>query len=133
MRRGEGIAVCSRREAYALTLLVFFLLAGSTVQYCQHYRASPAPVEPSVPVSAPNPAGQAPAEPSPAANARKVDLNTAGAAELEALPGIGPVLAGRIIVYRSTHGHFGSVRELLNITGIGEKRYAALRDLVCVE
>jgi competence protein ComEA len=61
---------------------------------------------------------------SPAAGA--VDINTAGAVELEALPGIGPVLAGRIVAYREAHGPFGSLRELLRVSGIGEKKLAGL-------
>lgn len=61
-----------------------------------------------------------------------VDINTAGAEELEALPGIGPVLAGRIIEYRERHGPFGSLRDLLKVSGIGEKKLAELEDLaVC--
>ena len=64
-----------------------------------------------------------------------IRLNSATARELEALPGIGPVLAGRIVQYREQlqreRGHgFESVDELLNVSGIGPKRLAAVRDLV---
>ena len=48
-----------------------------------------------------------------------VDLNTAGAEELDTLPGIGPVLAERIIQYREEHGPFASVEELDEVKGIG--------------
>ncbi len=62
----------------------------------------------------------------------RVDINTARASELEALPGIGPVLAGRIIAWREAHGMFASLRELLQVRGIGEKKLAALDGLaVC--
>lgn len=61
-----------------------------------------------------------------------LDLNTATAAGLEALPGIGPVIAGRILDYRQRHGRFRSVGELRQVSGIGPKRYAALRELVVV-
>jgi competence ComEA-like helix-hairpin-helix protein len=61
-----------------------------------------------------------------------LDLNTATAAGLEALPGIGPVLAGRILDYRERHGRFRSVAELRRVSGIGPKRYAALCELVVV-
>ncbi|MBO1750715.1 ComEA family DNA-binding protein [Actinotalea sp. BY-33] len=60
-----------------------------------------------------------------------VDLNTAGAAELEELPGIGPVLAQRIVDHRS-RGPFTSVEELQEVTGIGPALLAGLRDLVRV-
>ena len=59
-----------------------------------------------------------------------VDLNRARRYELEALPGIGPVLAGRILDYRERHGGFDDVGDLRNVTGIGPKRYAGLKELV---
>lgn len=62
----------------------------------------------------------------------KVDLNRADAARLDALPGIGPVLAARIVAYREQHGGFRSVRDLRRVQGIGEKLYQSLADLVAV-
>lgn len=59
-----------------------------------------------------------------------VNINTADAVELAALPGIGPVYAGRIIAYREAHGPFRTVEDLLAIRGIGKKRLASLRALV---
>jgi competence protein ComEA len=64
-----------------------------------------------------------------------LSLNRATAEQLDALPGIGPVYAARIIAYRKQlqreRGHgFESVDELLNVPGIGPKRLAAVRDLV---
>jgi len=61
-----------------------------------------------------------------------VDLNQATPRQLDGLPGIGPVLAGRIIEYRQRKGGFRSVSELRGVSGIGEKRYSALKDLVAV-
>ena len=61
-----------------------------------------------------------------------VDINQATQRQLDVLPGIGPVLAGRIIEYRQRHGGFHSVSELRTVSGIGPKRYASLKDLVVV-
>ncbi|OGK11512.1 MAG: hypothetical protein A2Y63_03655 [Candidatus Riflebacteria bacterium RBG_13_59_9] len=62
-----------------------------------------------------------------------LDLNAAGTSELEALPGIGPVLAQRIVDLRDKLGRFSSVEDLLQVKGIGDKKLAAIRDLVVVE
>jgi competence protein ComEA len=61
-----------------------------------------------------------------------VDLNSAGMAELETLPGVGPATARKILEERSRRGGFGSVRDLLRVPGIGERRFAELRDRVRV-
>ena len=60
----------------------------------------------------------------------RVDLNRADAAALEALPGVGPVLAERIISYRDAHGPFTQPDDLLGVSGIGERTYEALAELV---
>ena len=62
-----------------------------------------------------------------------LDLNTATAEELAGLPGIGKELAGRIVAYREANGAFGTVEELLEVSGIGEKKLAALEGCVSVE
>lgn len=61
-----------------------------------------------------------------------IDLNNADQAELETLPRIGPSIAQRIIEWRKTNGRFGSVDDLLAVSGIGEKLLAGIRDLVRV-
>ncbi|MFJ7179616.1 helix-hairpin-helix domain-containing protein [Streptomyces massasporeus] len=62
--------------------------------------------------------------------AAPVPLNTATADQLDTLPGVGPVLAQHIIDYRTQHGGFRSVDELREVNGIGDRRFADLRDLV---
>ncbi len=64
--------------------------------------------------------------------ARQVDVNTAGAAELERLPEIGPALAQRIVAHRARHGRFGRPEELLQVSGIGPHTMAALAGYVTV-
>jgi len=62
----------------------------------------------------------------------KVDINHADAATLETLPGIGPATAQKIIDEREANGPYASVEDLMRVSGIGEKRVAALADLVVV-
>jgi competence protein ComEA len=62
----------------------------------------------------------------------RVNLNSATASELEGLPGVGPVLAGRIVDWRTEHGRFASVDELAEVSGIGEKMFAQLQPKVTV-
>lgn len=62
--------------------------------------------------------------------AAPVPLNTATVDQLDALPGVGPVLAQHIVDYRAQHGGFRSVDELREVNGIGERRFADLRNLV---
>jgi competence protein ComEA len=61
-----------------------------------------------------------------------VNLNSATQPELEALPGIGPTLAEAIIAERERRGGFRSVNELRDVRGIGEKRFADLKDKVTI-
>ncbi len=62
--------------------------------------------------------------------AASVDVNTAGSEQLQALPGVGPVLAQHILDWRNQHGQFTSVAQLQDVSGIGPAKYAAIKDLV---
>jgi competence protein ComEA len=59
-----------------------------------------------------------------------IDINSAGQAELETLPGIGPSLASRIIEYRIANGPFGSIDAIMDVSGIGPSKFAAIKGLV---
>ncbi len=61
-----------------------------------------------------------------------VDLNTATLEQLDALPGVGPVLAQRILDWRSSHGRFASIDQLRQVSGIGAAKYADIRALVTI-
>jgi competence protein ComEA len=81
--------------------------------------APPTPVAGTPPSGAVEPAGP-------------VDLNSATADQLDALPGIGPSIAAAIVEHRERNGPFGAVDELLDVPGIGDAKLAQLRDLVTV-
>ncbi|MFP7833055.1 ComEA family DNA-binding protein [Marisediminicola sp. LYQ134] len=61
-----------------------------------------------------------------------VNLNTADAAALDTLPGVGPATAASILEWRETNGRFESVEDLLSVSGIGEKTFADLEPLVTI-
>ncbi|WP_243710756.1 ComEA family DNA-binding protein [Actinomadura sp. KC216] len=67
-----------------------------------------------------------------AAPAAPLDLNTATAEQLDDLPGVGPVLAQRIVDYRTRHGAFRSIEQLRDVSGIGARRFADLKPMVRV-
>lgn len=62
----------------------------------------------------------------------KININIAGASELDKLPGVGPALAGRIIQYRTEHGPFAQPEDLQNVSGIGAKTYEKMASQVTV-
>lgn len=59
-----------------------------------------------------------------------ISLNQSSASQLENLPGVGPALAGRIVDWREANGGYKTKEDLLNVSGIGEKMFAAVKDLV---
>jgi competence protein ComEA len=66
------------------------------------------------------------------AQAFPININTAGLAELDLLPGIGPAKAQAIISYREEHGPFQTIEEIQNVPGIGPATFDALKDLITV-
>jgi competence protein ComEA len=85
-------------------------------------------------VLAPCAAAQDPERTSPAKAtvSTPVNLNTATAAQLEALPGIGARTAALIVDYRQKNGGFKKIEELMNIRGVGEKSFLKLKPLITV-
>lgn len=65
--------------------------------------------------------------------AEKININTASAEDLDFLPGIGAVLAERIVDYREEHGGFRSLEEIKEVSGIGDATYEEIRDLITLE
>jgi len=62
----------------------------------------------------------------------KVNINTADQATLETLPRVGPALAQRIIAWRDDNGRFAAIDDLRSVTGIGDKTFEGLRELITV-
>jgi len=73
------------------------------------------------------------AEVSDSADAGLININTADAQTLQLLPGIGPAIAERIIAHRETYGAFRIIEEITDVSGIGEARFADIRDQITVE
>lgn len=67
------------------------------------------------------------------AHISSVDINRATAKDFEKLPGVGPELARRIVAYRSKHGPFHRVEDLLAIRGIGPKKWRALKPYLRID
>ena len=87
-----------------------------------------------LPVLPPEPAeNAAPSQEAASVSSGLININTATAAQLDTLPGIGPVLAQRIIDYRQANGPFTSLSQLMLVEGIGEKRLADILPLITIE
>lgn len=66
-------------------------------------------------------------------SSRLVNLNTASAQELDTLPGIGPSTAQKIVDYRNANGPFSTIEGVMEVSGIGEAKFAQMKDLITVE
>ncbi|HET8722526.1 MAG TPA: helix-hairpin-helix domain-containing protein [Nitrospira sp.] len=126
----------------ALTMTVIFWI-GWTVPAAEHMKTEPAqrPLEAEDPsaqsvtvrqtppmLQPPRPANELPPPRIPAT----LDVNRATQQDFERLPGIGPVLARRIVEYRVTRGTFEDVEQLRRVKGIGKKTFERIRRLVAV-
>ena len=120
--------------------LYFGRTTGGTVLYQRPAAASSvaaeapeAPEEPEAPEAPEEPSAPEETETAPESMASRVNLNTADAAALESLPGIGPALAQRIIDYRLANGPFQTTAEIQDVRGIGAGIYAKIKDSITVE
>ena len=120
--------------------LYFGRTTGGTVLYQRPAAASSVAAEapealeePEAPEAPEEPAAPEEAETAPEGMASRVNLNTADAAALESLPGIGQALAQRIIDYRMANGPFQTTAEIQDVRGIGAGIYAKIKDSITVE
>ena len=117
----RGIAVKAEKILLGLTALFLLLLLALFFRDRAALRSSPVTVE-----------TETGAAWAPAPRPAPLDLNTASPEELAELPGIGEVLAGRIVAYREEHGPFAKAEDLLEVSGIGEAKLAGLEGRVTV-
>lgn len=102
---------------------------GTQIVVLTKEQAAAAVAAPGAGAGAPTGAGT----PAAGSGGTALNLNTATAEQLDSLPGVGPVLAARIVAWRTDHGPFASVDELDAVSGIGTKMLATLRPLVVVQ
>ncbi|HSB81217.1 MAG TPA: helix-hairpin-helix domain-containing protein [Candidatus Methylomirabilis sp.] len=135
--RWTRAATLGDAQMLAVALLLVALTTGTLLpRLGREGRAFPIPppIQPGGPEEL-RPPSEVPAaigsrsNPSPAL---ALDLNRADAQALQALPGVGPVLAERIVAYRRTHGLFRTREDLLQVPGIGSQRWERIRGLVRV-
>lgn len=125
-----------KKPRLSILVAVTLLFAVFTLGFFLGRNGSHGSVELSVPAAMqtlpPQTTCPEPTAPETVAVTFPIDINRADAEQLTALPGIGEVLAGRIVAYREENGSFLSTQELQNVEGIGEKRLNAILDLITV-
>lgn len=122
-----GAAVCAVIIGYNA-----FYVPDATVAWASSAPSSAVAAEAvDAPQSSSVPVQPAPSAPGQEAQGGKIDINTATAGQLSAgLPGIGETLARRIVEYREQNGPFRSAEGLMDVPGIGEKTFEAIRGLI---
>jgi competence protein ComEA len=101
-----------RRLMFAFVIFVATLISGPSTSWAQAAKSGSAKAR--------------------ATAANPVNLNSASAAQLQTLPGVGASAAQRIVEYRQKNGNFKKIEELMNVKGIGEKSFLKLKPLITV-
>lgn len=132
-RVGDAIAAAGGFTADADTVVVN---RAEPVSDGMHVHVPPlgaAPTPPPLTGAAPTPGQAGSGGSGRTASAGLININTASAEELDQLPGIGPAIAQRIVDYREANGPFRSVEEIKLVSGIGDKLFEKIKDLITVE
>ncbi len=124
-----------KKQGFPILIALTIAFAGFTLGFFVGMNRSSEPVILSVPPSVqtlPADISHAVTEAAPSGSAIvfPIDINTAGKEEFIALPGIGEVLAQRILTYREEQGGFTALEELMNVSGIGTKRFETILDYI---
>ena len=118
----------TKTEKYLLLLTAIFLLCLGLLYFTDHRSVGGGDY-----TVTPQYTAQEPEAPDPPAVPGKVNINTADAAQLEALDGIGPTLAQRIVAYREEHGPFADIESIMDVNGIGAGIFETIRQQITVE
>ena len=123
-----------KNKLLTVLLILTALFAGLTLGLYLGRNPAGGSVTVSVPAQAQSAAAAADTQPEPSAQeeALPVDINSANVTDLAQLPGIGEVLARRIVDYRTIHGRFTAVEQLTNVEGIGEGKLEAILEQITI-
>lgn len=123
-----------KNKLLTVLLILTALFAGLTLGLYLGRNPAGGSVTVSVPAQAQSAAAAADTQPEPSAqeDALPVDINSANVTDLAQLPGIGEVLARRIVDYRTIHGRFTAVEQLTNVEGIGEGKLEAILEQITI-
>ena len=123
-----------KNKLLTVLLILTALFAGLTLGLYLGRNPAGGSVTVSVPAQAQSAAAAADTQPEPSSvgTALAVNINTADVAVLAQLPGIGEVLARRIVDYRTIHGRFTAVEQLTNVEGIGEGKLEAILEQITI-
>jgi len=122
----------SNEESYGAGITISPEVSLQDNREMQEITATPEPVSTQSPQTVPEVSRPLETAGEPRAGDGKININIATQSELTDLPGIGAVLASRIVDYRRQNGDYSRIEDIRNVSGIGEKRYEAIQDKITV-